>query len=132
MAHKKLVSHFPKLLPELQSSADNWSSGLGGLDVHYSSGPANHFFYLLSEGSGAKTVNGVAYNSPTKNGSTVTGIGRAKAAAVWYRALTVYFTSSTNYAKARTATLSAAKDLYGTGSAEYNAVAAAWTGVNVS
>jgi hypothetical protein len=25
----------------------------------YSSGPANHFFYLLSEGSGAKTINGV-------------------------------------------------------------------------
>ncbi|MFE2546765.1 M4 family metallopeptidase [Actinacidiphila glaucinigra] len=114
------------------ASADYWSSSVKNLDVHYSSGVANHFFYLLSEGSGAKTINGVSYNSPTKNGSTVTGIGRAKAAAVWYRALTVYFTSSTNYAKARTATLSAAKDLYGTGSAEYNAVAAAWTGVNVS
>ena len=37
---------------------------------------ANHFFYLLAEGSGAKTINGVAYNSPTCNGSTVTGIGR--------------------------------------------------------
>ncbi|MFJ4843829.1 MULTISPECIES: M4 family metallopeptidase [unclassified Streptomyces] len=114
------------------ASADYWSSSVKNLDVHYSSGVANHFFYLLSEGSGAKTINGVSYNSPTKNGSTVTGIGRAKAAAIWYRALTVYFTSSTNYAKARTATLNAAKDLYGSGSAEYNAVAAAWTGVNVA
>jgi Thermolysin metallopeptidase, alpha-helical domain len=30
------------------------------LDVHYSSGVGNHFFYLLSEGSGAKTIGGVA------------------------------------------------------------------------
>ncbi|HEY8981937.1 MAG TPA: M4 family metallopeptidase, partial [Streptomyces sp.] len=50
------------------SSKDSWSSTLGNLDVHYSSGPANHFFYLLSEGSGAKTINGVSYNSPTSNG----------------------------------------------------------------
>ena len=28
-------------------SPDCWSSGVGGLDVHYSSGPANHMFYLL-------------------------------------------------------------------------------------
>ncbi|WP_328955120.1 M4 family metallopeptidase [Kitasatospora purpeofusca] len=113
-------------------SADSWSSGVGGLDVHYSSGVGNHFFYLLAEGSGAKTINGVAYNSPTSNGSTLTGIGRDKAAAIWYRALTVYFTSTTNYKAARTGTLSAAQDLYGAGSAEYNAVAAAWSGVNVN
>ncbi|MFE7193137.1 M4 family metallopeptidase [Kitasatospora sp. NPDC057541] len=114
------------------ASADSWSSSVGGLDVHYSSGVANHFFYLLSEGSGAKTVNGVAYDSPTSNGSTVTGIGRDKAAAIWYRALTVYFTSTTNYKAARTGSLSAAADLYGAGSTEYNAVAAAWSGVNVN
>ncbi|MFF8772854.1 M4 family metallopeptidase [Kitasatospora sp. NPDC015120] len=113
-------------------SADYWSSSVGGLDVHYSSGVGNHFFYLLAEGSGARTVNGVSYNSPTSNGSTVTGIGRDKAAAVWYRALTVYFTSTTDYKAARTGTLSAAADLYGAGSAEYNAVAAAWSGVNVN
>ena len=114
------------------NSADYWSSSVGNLDVHYSSGVANHFAYLLAEGSGTKTINGVTYNSPTYNGSTVTGIGRDKLGAIWYRALTVYMTSSTNYAGARTATLSAAKDLYGAGSTEYNAVAAAWTAVNVS
>jgi Zn-dependent metalloprotease len=114
------------------SSADYWSSSLGGLDVHYSSGPANHFFYLLSEGSGAKTINGVSYNSPTYNGSTVTGIGRAKAAAIWYKALTSYMTSTTNYKGARTATLNAASALYGASSTEYKAVAAAWTAVNVT
>ncbi|MDX6329465.1 MAG: zinc metalloprotease ZmpA, partial [Streptomycetaceae bacterium] len=87
---------------------------------------------LLSEGSGAKTINGVSYNSPTYSGTTVTGIGRDKAAAIWYHALTVYFTSSTNYKAARVATLKAAADLYGSSSTQYAAVAAAWTGVNVS
>ncbi|MER6273093.1 M4 family metallopeptidase [Streptomyces sp900105755] len=113
-------------------SADYWSSSVKNLDVHYSSGVANHFFYLLSEGSGSKTVNGVSYNSPTYNGSTVTGIGRDKALQIWYKALTTYFTSTTNYKSARTGTLSAAAALYGSGSTEYNAVAAAWTAVNVS
>ncbi|PBC63735.1 peptidase M4 family protein [Streptomyces sp. Tue6028] len=114
------------------NSADCWSSSVGNLDVHYSSGVANHFAYLLAEGSGAKTVNGVSYNSPTCNGSTVTGIGHDKVGKIWYRALTVYMTSSTNYAGARTATLNAAKDLYGAGSTEYNAVAAAWSAVSVA
>nr|WSZ94485.1 M4 family metallopeptidase [Streptomyces sp. NBC_00857] len=112
-------------------SRDYWSSTLGNLDVHYSSGPANHFFYLLSEGSGAKTINGVSYNSPTSDGSTVTGIGRDAATKIWYKALTTYMTSSTNYAKARTATLSAAGALYGTTSTQYKAVGAAWTAINV-
>ncbi|WP_371482003.1 M4 family metallopeptidase [Kitasatospora sp. NBC_00315] len=113
------------------SSADSWYSGVGNLDVHYSSGVANHFFYLLSEGSGAKVVNGVSYNSPTVNSIAVAGIGRDKAAQVWYKALTSYMTSTTNYASARTATLSAASDLYGAGSTEYNQVATAWAAVNV-
>ncbi|MFJ2775185.1 M4 family metallopeptidase [Kitasatospora sp. NPDC087315] len=112
-------------------SADCWSSGVGNLDVHYSSGVANHFAYLLAEGSGTKVVGGVTYSSPTCDGSTVTGIGRDKLGAVWYRALTVYMTSGTTYAGARTATLKAATDLYGAGSAEYAAVAAAWSAVAV-
>ncbi|MFJ4421604.1 M4 family metallopeptidase [Streptomyces bobili] len=114
------------------NSADYWSSSVGGLDVHYSSGVANHFAFLLAEGSGPRTVDGVAYDSPTSDGSTLTGIGREKLGKIWYRALTVYMTSSTNYAGARTATLNAARDLYGAGSAERNAVAAAWSAVNVN
>ncbi|MEU9641408.1 M4 family metallopeptidase [Streptomyces sp. NPDC048188] len=113
------------------SSADCWDTALGDLDVHYSSGVANHFAYLLAEGSGARTVGGVAYSSPTCDGSTVAGIGRDKLGAIWYRALTVHMTSSTDYAGARTATLEAAGDLYGTDSAEYAAVGAAWSAVNV-
>ena len=53
---------------------------------------------------------------PSLDGSSVTGIGAAAAAKIWFRALDVYMTSSTNYAGARTATLNAARDLYGNGS----------------
>ncbi|MFF8194768.1 M4 family metallopeptidase [Streptomyces bobili] len=113
------------------SSKDSWYSGIGSIDVHYSSGPANHFFYLLSEGSGAKTINGVSYNSSTSDGLPVTGIGRDKAEKIWFRALTTKFTSTTNYAGARTGTLAAAGELYGTTSAEYTAVQHAWAGIAV-
>ncbi|MGW2185656.1 M4 family metallopeptidase [Streptomyces sp. NPDC001719] len=112
-------------------SKDYWSSSLGNNDVHYSSGPANHFFYLLSEGSGTKTVNGVTYNSPTYDKSKLAGIGRDKATKIWYKALTTYFTSTTNYKAARAGTLKATADLYGATSAEYKAVAATWTAINV-
>ncbi|MFC9942178.1 M4 family metallopeptidase [Streptomyces pratensis] len=113
------------------ASKDYWYSGIGSVDVHYSSGPANHFFYLLSEGSGAKTVNGVSYNSPTSDGLPVTGIGRDKALQIWFKALTTKFTSTTNYAAARTGTLAVAGELYGTTSTEYAAVAHAWAGIAV-
>ena len=51
------------------ASQDCWSSTLKNLDPHYSSGPLNHWFFLASEGSGARTVNGVAYNSPVCGGA---------------------------------------------------------------
>jgi Zn-dependent metalloprotease len=113
------------------SSLDCWSSTAKDVDVHYSSGIGNHFFYLLAEGSGTKTIGGVSHSSTTCNGSSVTGIGRDAAAKIWYRALTVYMTSGTTYAGARTATLDAARDLYGAGSAQHTAVAAAWSAVSV-
>ncbi|WP_129311343.1 M4 family metallopeptidase [Streptomyces sp. L2] len=112
-------------------SADSWYSGVGNLDVHYSSGPANHMFYLLSEGSGTKVINGVTYNSPTSDGVAVTGIGRDKALQVWYKALTTYMTSSTDYAGARNAALQAAAALYGQNSTEYAGVGNAFAGINV-
>ena len=114
-----------------KQSLDYWSADAGNVDVHYSSGIANHFFYLLSEGSGKKKIGDVEYDSPTKDGSKVKGIGRDKAAKIWYKALTAYMTSTTDYKDARKATLKAADDLYGKDSTESKAVAAAWTGVNV-
>ncbi|HSD15830.1 MAG TPA: M4 family metallopeptidase [Thermomonas sp.] len=120
------------------ASPDCYASSLGSLDVHYSSGVANHFYYLLAEGAvvpagfGSGTWANLSASSLVCNGNTsLAGIGRTAASKIWYRALTVYMTSSTNYAAARTATLSAATDLYGAGSAQYNAVAAAWAAVSV-
>jgi Zn-dependent metalloprotease len=118
--------------PELNGKAAGcYFPGVGNLNVHDSSGVANHFFYLLAEGSDGDAAAGLPA-SPTCNGSTVAGIGRAAAEQIWYRALTVYMTSSTNFAQARTATLNAATDLFGAGSAERAAVAAAWSAVSVN
>ncbi|WP_199511727.1 M4 family metallopeptidase [Nucisporomicrobium flavum] len=112
-----------------RGSQNCWSTSTKSVDVHYSSGVGNHFFFNLAEGTGA-----TAYGTSPVCGSAgaVTGIGRAKAAAIWYRALTTYFTSSTTYAKARGYTLSAATDLYGRCGTEYKAVQKAWTAVNVA
>ncbi|MEV4558104.1 M4 family metallopeptidase [Kitasatospora sp. NPDC049285] len=112
-------------------SQDYWSSGVGSNDVHFSSGVANHWFYLASEGSGAKRVNGVDYNSPTYDGLPVNPIGRDAASRIWFRALSTYMTSTTDYAGARTATLQAAADLYGASSPTYKNTANAWAAVNV-
>ena len=112
-------------------SANCWYSGVGNLDVHYSSGVGNHFYYLLAEGSGAKTIGGRAHNSPTCNSSTVTGIGRVAAERIWYRALSVYMVSTTNYKGARDASIRAATDLYGGTSTQCTTVVAAWNAVSV-
>ncbi|MEU9206119.1 M4 family metallopeptidase [Streptomyces sp. NBC_01423] len=113
------------------NSLSCWTSGAGSVDVHYSSGIANHFFYLAAEGTGAKTIGGRSHNGTTCNNDTFSGIGKDKAAAVWYRALSTYMTSTTNYAGARTATLQAAADLYGTNSQERYLVSKAWAAVSV-
>ncbi|HEY3400265.1 MAG TPA: M4 family metallopeptidase [Geothrix sp.] len=112
-------------------SPDFYSSTIGRLDVHYSSGVANHFFFLLAHGS---VVDGLCDNipSPMTNGVTsITGIGNDKAGRIWYQALTAYMTKRTDYAGARVATLNAAAQLYGAGSTEYATVNTAWLAVNV-
>ncbi len=102
------------------SSPACYSSTIGSLNVHYSSGPNNHMFYLLAAGGTSKC-----------NGAVVTGIGPAKAEAIWYDAIANWMTASTNYAGARQACLNAAAKLYGQGSPEYIAVGAAYTAINV-
>ncbi|WP_436535411.1 M4 family metallopeptidase [Actinoplanes sp. HUAS TT8] len=116
--------------PTLDGSSHGcWSSTTKNVDVHYSSGVANHFFFDLAEGSGA-----TAYGTSPLCGSAspVTGIGRDRAAAIWFRALDSYFVSSTSYTAARGYTLAAAADLYGFCGTDYKAVQAAWTAVNVA
>ena len=115
------------------ASPDCYSSGIGNLDVHYSSGVANHAFYLIAEGAAVPAGFNLSASQLVCNGNTSAGgIGRDAASKVWYRALTVYMTSSTNYAGARAATLQAAADLYGSGSSQYNGVASAWSAVGVN
>jgi Zn-dependent metalloprotease len=116
------------------SSADCWYSGVGNIDVHYSSGVANHFFFLLAEGTNSSfgtSPTCVAGNTRVATGTgSLTGIGRAAAAKIWYRALTTKFTSSTTYAQARAGTIAAAQELAATLGADYSAkVAAAWSAV---
>lgn len=114
-------------------SSDCWYSAVGSLDVHYSSGVANHFYYLLAEGTTNASPTCVSGDTRVATGTgNLAGIGRSAAEKIWYRALTLYMTSSTNYAGARTATLSAAADLYNISSPEYAAVVAAWRAVNVN
>ncbi|MBI1753115.1 MAG: M4 family metallopeptidase [Acidobacteria bacterium] len=108
------------------TSPDAWSSSIGNLNVHYSSGPNNRMFYFLSQGA---TTTGNTSTTYLPNG--MTGIGNDHAARIWFRALSTYMTSSTNYAGARAAAISAAKDLYGAGSAEEQAVWNAFHGINV-
>lgn len=111
-------------------SADCWYTGVGNLDVHYSSGVANHFFHLLAEGTAKGSPTCVAGNTRVATGAdSLTGIGKDKAAAIWYAALTKKMTSNTNYSGARAATMDVALSLYDT--ATQNAVAAAWAAVGV-
>jgi len=107
-------------------SPDVWSSSLASLDVHYSSGPMNRCFYFLSQGA---TSTGNTSTSYLPTG--MVGLGNDKAAAIWFRALTTYLTSTSNYASTRTAAINAAKDLYSAGSPEEQAVWNAFHGINV-
>ena len=102
------------------------------LDPHYSSGVGNHLFYLLAEGTGTKTIGGRTHTGTSCNGSTLTGIGRSAAAAIWYRALTTYWTSTTTYPQAANGMVKAARDLYGASSTQCAATVAAWTGVSAA
>lgn len=88
--------------------------------VHINSGIGNKAFHLA-----------VAGGTHHRSGVTVTGIGATDAARIWYRALTVYMTSGTNFSGARTAMLNAATDLFGSTSAQYNTIATTWCAVGV-
>jgi Zn-dependent metalloprotease len=66
--------------------------------VHSGSGIPNHAFAIMTDGK-------------TFNGFTVNAIGAIKAAAVWYRALSVYLTPISNFQDAYVALTQAANDL---------------------
>lgn len=96
-------------------------TGIDNGGVHLNSGIQNKAFYLLAEG-GTHPYSGI----------TVAGIGRGAAEAIFFRALVYKLFPSAQFRDARLATLSAAADLYGQGSAQYNSVKQAWDAVGVA
>ena len=91
--------------------------------VHYNSGIANHFFYLLTEG-------GQHHTSAYRSGYVITGIGMEAAYEIWYTALSSYMTRTTTFSGARTATESACASL-AYSEAECHSVSLAWYEVGV-
>ena len=91
--------------------------------VHINSSISNHAFYLAIEG-GTHRVSGI----------TVSGVGaanRQQIENVFYRAFTQMLTPNATFSMARAATIQAAQDLYGGGSAPERAVSQAWSAVGV-
>ncbi len=92
--------------------------------VHTNSGIANHAFYLAIEGGTNRT-----------SGLGVQGVGaanREQIEKVFYRAFVFLLTPSATFSSARAATIQAARDLYGVGSAAERAITQAWTAVGVA
>jgi thermolysin len=94
-----------------------------GGGVHINSGIPNHAFYLAIEG-GTHRLGGVVRG--------VGGANREQVEKVFYRAFTSFLSPSATFAQARAATLQAARELYGVGSAPERAVTEAWTAVGVN
>ena len=114
--------------PALYDHPDHYSRWhAGSLDsggVHINSGIANHAFYLAIEGGTNRT-----------SGLAVQGVGaanREQIEKVFYRAFTSLLPANATFSTARAATIRAAQDLYGAGSAAERAVLQAWTAVGVS
>lgn len=102
----------------------NWYTGTGDNGgVHTNSGVQNYWFYLLCQGGSGTNDVGNAFN--------VTGIGFIKAQNIAYRNLSVYLTTTSEYADARFYAIQAAIDLYGACSPEHESVTRAWYAVNV-
>jgi Zn-dependent metalloprotease len=112
--------------PSLAGDPNCWSTSIPSTEVHAAAGPLNHWFYLISEGSAPAGKPA----SPTCDGSAVTGVGIRKAGEIYYNAMLAK-TSTWKYANIRTATLTAAKNLYPGSCAEFQALKAAWTAINV-
>jgi zinc metalloprotease ZmpA len=113
--------------PSLAGDPNCYSSSIPNTEVHAAAGPGNHWFYLLAMGS--SPTNGQP-TSPTCNGSTVTGVGIQKAAQIMYNAMLLK-TSASSYLRYRVWTLQAARNLFPSGCAEFDAVKAAWNAVSV-
>lgn len=103
----------------------NWAP-LGGADnggVHTNSGVQNFWYYLLVNGGSGTNDNGDNYS--------VTGLGLDNAGDIAFRNLTVYLTTSSQYADARFYAIQSAIDLFGACTPEVESVTNAWYAVGV-
>lgn len=91
--------------------------------VHTNSGVLNHWFYLLTDGKTGTNDIGSAF--------TVAGIGIDKAGKIAYRTESVYLSSTSDFADARTFSIQSAVDLYGDASNEVIQTTNAWHAVGV-
>lgn len=91
-----------------------------GDHTHDNSGIQNLAFYLLVQGG---------QHPRGQTNFYVTAIGMSATEKIFYRALDVYATSSTNFRLMRDYTRQAAADLYGTNSTQHTAVWNAWAAV---
>jgi bacillolysin len=92
--------------------------------VHTNSAIASHAFYLAIEG-GTNATSGLSVQG-------IGGANREQMEKVFYRAFTELLPSNATFAVARTATIQAARDLYGAGGTVERAVTEAWTAVGVN
>jgi len=113
--------------PSLAGDANCYSKRVAAGEVHAAAGPGNHWFYLVAEGT--SPTNGQP-SSPTCNGTSVTGLGIAKAERIMYNAMLLK-NSRSSYLSYRTWTLTAAKNLFPGSCTEFNTVQAAWDAVSV-
>jgi len=97
---------------------DDW----GG--VHTNCTIATHAFYLAIEGGTNRT-----------SGLAVQGVGSANRERIekaFYRGFSFMIPSGATFSQARAATIQAAHELYGAGSAAVTAITQAWTAVGVN
>jgi bacillolysin len=113
--------------PSLFQDPDHYSKRyLGSQDgggVHTNSGIANNAFYLAIEGGANRT-----------SGRVVQGVGpanREQIEKVFYRGFVYLLPSNALFTTARAATIQAARDIYGAGSAAERAITQAWDAVGV-
>lgn len=106
-----------------------YSSEIPDTEVHDAAGPANHWFYLVAEGSnpgGGKPSSPICAGGP----ASVSGLGIQTAGRIWMTAL-MQKTSFWEYADARVATMNAVTQLFPGDCAKFDTVKGAWDAVSV-
>lgn len=114
---------------EFWKDTEDLEDDFGG--VHTNSGVQNYWFYLLAMGGSGYSDSSCVYPSDSSHFYNIEGIGIPKARDIAYRTLTVYLNPNSQFIDARIASITAARDLYGSCSYEVEQVVKAWNAVGV-